>query len=267
MSAQETVGTAFLWERSWRKQTRADSVSGAVVVLLFSIVPVFDPGRYILGQITLFFLWAGIVTQWNLIFGIAGVFSLAQMAVFLVGGYAAAMLGFYFGISLWVGLLVGGATASLFSLALGIATLRLRGAYVMLLTLAVTVAIQALVQGDVDCFVKTATTCYPLTGGPRGLLNFGDFGFVKWLGYRYAPLGGYYLALTILVLGTVFAITVIRSPLGLAFKALRDNQTLAASRGVAKIKFQILVFGLAGFFTGVGGVFYAGQFHGRQPAG
>jgi branched-chain amino acid transport system permease protein len=263
---QGTAGsTAARWSASQSAHSRIDLGIGATLMIVACCLPMLDPGRYVLGQMTLFFLWAGIVTQWNLIFGVAGVYSLAQMAVFLVGGYAAAMLGFYFGVSLWIGIWVGGVAAVVFSLAVGMATLRLRGPYVMLLTLATTVAIQALLQGDVDCYVKSATTCYPLTGGPRGMVNFGDFGFVKWLGYKYAPLGGYYLALTVLITGTALAVVVIRSPLGTAFKALRDNQTLAASRGVAKVKFQILVFAIAGFFTGIAGVLYAGQFRTIGP--
>ena len=47
---------------------------------------------------------------------------------------------------------------------------------------------------------------------------------------------------------------------GSAFRALRDNQPLAASRGIGRVKYQILVFGLSGFFTGLMGVLYAGHF-------
>ena len=43
-------------------------------------------------QMTMFFIWAIVVTQWNLVLGVAGIFSLAQMALFAVGAYATAML-------------------------------------------------------------------------------------------------------------------------------------------------------------------------------
>ena len=58
----------------------------------------------------------------------------------------------------------------------------------------------------------------------------------------------------------MFSIAVIRGPLGLAFKALRDNPGYAMARGVSKFKYQLWVFGLSAFFTGVAGGFYAAHF-------
>jgi len=51
-----------------------------------------------------------------------------------------------------------------------------------------------------------------------------------------------------------------RSPLGGAFRALRDNEPYAISRGINRVKFQLLVFALSGWFTGIAGAFYAGTF-------
>ena len=58
----------------------------------------------------------------------------------------------------------------------------------------------------------------------------------------------------------LFSIAIIRGPLGLAFQALRDDQAYAKSRGVSKFKYQLWVFGLSAFFTGLAGAFYALQF-------
>ena len=55
-------------------------------------------------------------------------------------------------------------------------------------------------------------------------------------------------------------IAIVRGPLGLAFQALRDNPAYAMSRGVSKFKYQLWVFGLSAFFTGLAGAFYAAQF-------
>ena len=53
-------------------------------------IPFLGPSRYLIGQLTLFFLWATVVSQWNLVFGVGGIFSLAQMAIFAFGGFATA---------------------------------------------------------------------------------------------------------------------------------------------------------------------------------
>jgi branched-chain amino acid transport system permease protein len=243
-----------------RNELRLDLAIGFVIMAALIALPILSPGKYILGQITLLFIWGGVVINWNLVFGVAGIYSLAQMAVFLVGGYTVALLGFYWEISLWASAWLGAILAGLVSVVIGAATLRLRGPYVMLLTLAIAVVIQKLIQSDVECFFYEGNLCYPFSGGPRGLMRFGNFGFRDWLGYKNGPLGTYYLGLLLVLVSTVFAFAIIKSPFGSAFRALRDNQPLAASRGINRVKYQILVFGLSGFFTGLAGVLYAGHF-------
>ena len=259
-------GSSGAYAAARRQDLRLDLAIGFALLAVAVIIPILSPGKYILGQFTLFFIWACVVTQWNLVFGVAGVYSLAQMAVFFLGGYAAAMLGFYLEISIWYGAWVGAVFAVFVSVVIGAATLRLQGPYVLLLTLAIAVVIQALVQSDVNCFFYEGKICYPLTGGPRGLMKFGDLGFRDWLAYKQAPLGTYYLGLLLLVINTIFAFVIIKSPFGSAFRALRDNQPLASSRGIARVKYQILVFALSGFFTGLMGSVYAGHFRTIGPA-
>ena len=77
---------------------RATSSSALALAALLALVPLFVGTRYIITQMTLFFIWAIVVTQWNLVLGVAGIFSLAQMALFAVGAYATAMLGYYFAV-------------------------------------------------------------------------------------------------------------------------------------------------------------------------
>jgi branched-chain amino acid transport system permease protein len=239
---------------------RLDLSIGLPLLALAVLIPVFGPSKYLVGQITLFFIWAATVTQWNLIWGVAGIYSLAHMAVFVLGGYVLAMFGFYFHWSLWGGAWLGALFAAAISVVIGAATLRLRGPYVMLLTLAIATVIQALVQSDVDCFFYEGKICYPFSGGPRGLMKFGDLGFKEWLGFQHQGLGSYYVGLILLVINTLVAFVIIGSPFGTAFRALRDNPALAGSRGINRVKFQIVVFGVAGFFTGLTGAFYAAHY-------
>lgn len=189
-------------------------------------MPFFLPGRYIIGQLTLFFIWATVVYQVNLVFGMAGIFSLAQMALFAFGGYATAMLGLYGGWNLWLALPFGGIAAVLFSLVIGLACLRLRGPYVALLTLAIAQVMYLLIITDTACIYMDGVTCRNFTGGTRGLAKYGDFGFREFLGYKFMAMGDYYLALLVLVLATAFSIFLIHRPLGAAFQALRDPRNM-----------------------------------------
>lgn len=238
---------------------------GLLLVVCLAFLPMFVSSRYMLGQLILFFIWVGVVTQWNLVLGVAGIFSLAQMMVFAVGGYVTAMLVVHLGWSIWPAFLAGGLAAVAVSTIVGVATLRLRGAYVALLTLAMTSAVQSLIVVDTTCYSFVDGTCLTLTGGASGLSRFSDFGFREMLGYKNAMVGNYYLGLSLVVAGSVFAFAIINSPLGHAFQALRDNPVCASARGIGRAKYQVLVFSLSAFFTGLFGGFYAGHFKAIGP--
>jgi len=239
---------------------RRDLLVSFVFLAVVIAIPIFFPSRYILGQGVTLFLWATVVSQWNIVFGVAGIFSLAQMAIFALGGYIAAMLALYLGVSLWIGMFIGGLAAVLFSLVIGMACIRLKGAYVALLTLAIVQAMYLLIITDTDCFMKVGVTCRNFTGGTRGMSQFGDFGFGDLFGRQYIAYGNYFLALAVLMVSLGFAYWVIHSPIGLAFKALRDNKLYAIGRGVGVMKFQLIIFGISAFFTGMAGAVFAGNY-------
>jgi branched-chain amino acid transport system permease protein len=73
--------------------SRRDLVIGVLLLAAAIAVPLLFTTRYIVTQATLFFIWAIVVTQWNLVLGVGGIFSLAQMALFACGAYTAAILG------------------------------------------------------------------------------------------------------------------------------------------------------------------------------
>ena len=52
------------------KSTLRDLLIGVAALIVAAIIPFLEPGRYALVQITLFFIWAMVVTQWNLVFGV-----------------------------------------------------------------------------------------------------------------------------------------------------------------------------------------------------
>lgn len=237
---------------------RRDILIGAACLAVAAALPWLGGGRYVVTQSTLFFVWAVVVVQWNLVLGIGGIFSLAQMALFAVGAYATAMLGFYWKVPMVAAIPVAGLAAVAASMLIGLACLRLRGPYVALLTLAIAQVMFVLIVNDTECYTTTGG-CMPLFGGVRGIGQFGDIGLralfpSKWF------VAHYYVALALLVVAVAFSIAVIRGPLGLAFRALRDNPGYALSRGVSAFKYQLWIFAVSAFFTGIAGGFYAVHF-------
>lgn len=229
------------------------------LMTLMALLPAVIGTRYVLTQITVFFIWGIVVTQWNMVLGVAGIFSLAQMALFAVGAYTTAMLGYYFALPMPLAMLIAALVTVLVSLIVGLACLRLKGPYVALLTLAIAQVIYLIVVNDTACFTNPPSGCMPLFGGVRGFSRFGDLGFRDLLGSKWY-VGHYYVGLGLLGLAVLFSVLILRGPVGLAFQALRDNPGYARSRGVSQLKYQLWVFGLSAFMTGLAGAFYAVQF-------
>lgn len=244
---------------------RRDIVVGLVLLAIAAAVPFIFPARYVITQMTIFFIWATVVTQWNLVFGVAGIFSLAQMAIFACGAYATAMLGYYWEWPLWAAIPVAAVVAVLFSTLIGVACLRLQGPYVALLTLAIAQVVYVYIVTDTECFTTSETGCLQLMGGTRGLARFGDLGFRDLLGSKWI-VGHYFVGLVLLAAATIATAIIVRGPLGLAFRALRDNPGYAVSRGISRFKYQLWVFALSAFFTGLAGGFYAAHFRIIGPA-
>lgn len=230
----------------------------AVMFIGLALIPLTGRSNYFLGQATLYLIWAAVVTQWNLVLGVAGIMSIGNLALFAAGGYSVALLGLYFGISPWASLPVAALAGLVLAFLMGLSTLRLRGAYTVVVTLAISMVMYQLIVTDVDCFRRTESACYSLTGGARGLTRFGDFGFNTIFGFGANAWGNFLLALALLTLCMLMAITVVHSPYGRAFQALRDNEQAARARGIRVEKFQLIVFSAAGLFTGLAGAIYAG---------
>lgn len=239
--------------------SRADLAIALALVAVAAALPFVVESRYVLGQVILALFYACIASQWNLVFGFAGIFSLAPLAIFAVGGYATAMLCFFLGWSVWAALIPAALVAALFSILIGLACLRLTGVYVALLTLAVTQAMYLLIVTDTECFVMVGTVCRQLTGGPGGFSRFGDLGMRALLRGNWM-IGNYAVVCTLFTLIMAMTWVIVKSPMGHAFRAIRDNPAYAVARGVNRFRVQILVFGTSAFFTGLAGGVYAAHF-------
>jgi len=144
-------------------------------------------GRFILHLVILFFAW-GIVTQsWNLILGVGGIFSFAQVALFAVGGYTSGILSQQFGWSPFFTIWLAPVGATIAALIIGLPVLRLRGPYVVLLTLAF------------HELLRNFGTQGPkwIAGGGYGLRYVPKFGFEDMWGPTMGRVAYYYVGLLV----------------------------------------------------------------------
>ena len=240
-------------------------IGAAVFFAAMAIVPLFVTQRYFVGEIIVFMLWASVAIQWNVLLGHAGVFSLGQMLFFGIGAYAVGMMGVYLDTSPWISLPIGASVAAVTALIIGLACLRLETAYVALLTFAIVFMVQTLILSDSACFSNEGGYCQPFFGGGNGFARFDDFGFRQLLKGKWL-VGNYFVVLGLLAISFVASILVIHGRLGLAFRALGDNPTYAAARGLNRTKFHIIAFIITAFLTGLTGGAHAAHFKFAGPS-
>lgn len=236
-----------------------------VILAFIAFLPMVITQRYFLGEIILFMIWASVATQWNVLLGHAGVFSLGQMLFFAIGAYAVAMMGYYLDASPWMSLPIGASAAAVAALFIGLACLRLGSAYVALLTFAIVFMVGTLVMTETNCFTTVGQTCQPLFGGGNGFSGFDDLGFRKLLKGKWV-VGNYYVVLGVLAISLLASIIVIHGRLGLAFRAIGDSAIYAAARGMNRTKFHLIAFVITAFFTGLTGAVYAAHFRFAGPS-
>jgi branched-chain amino acid transport system permease protein len=179
-------------------------------------------------------------TAWNILGGYTGYVNFGVTAFFALGAYSTVVLHKLIpAMPLPVMILIGGSLAGLVGLGTGYLTLRLRGVFFSIATLALAVVVQTLIIN------------WDFVGGARGAYV---------LRPRVAPLiGGEYvqylfllmLGMCVIVLATARAIE--RSALGYGFAAIRDDEAAAEASGVPTLRLKLIATTLSGGFMGMAG--------------
>ena len=228
----------------WRGLPVAVGVAVAAV-LLSRLAPEQGYALNILNQaVTYAIAVIGLV----IVLGYCGQISIAQAAFFGLGAYGVALGTVDYGIPFFLALALGVALAGLLGLVLGVASLRLGGHYLAMVTISFQ-QILTLVLVNWNGF----------THGPNGVRNIGrPAGFED---------GRAYLALGLVVLvAVVTAVWRLRSSrLGRAMQAVRDNELAAGTCGIDTFGTKIVAFGLSAVLGGLGGGLFAGGFQYISP--
>src|SRR4026209_219736 len=205
----------------------------ALAVLLASLK--VNPYLYFAGYVIL--QYVVIATAWNILGGYAGYVNFGTPAFFAMGAYTAVFLIQSMRAPLPVLLLAGGLCAALLGLGIGYLTLRLRGVFFSIATLALSVVLQ------------TVITNWEYVGGSRGMSVLRPSG---------PPFGSYVTFLFTVMVGlAVNAVLVARfierSWIGRGLAALRDNEEAAECMGVPTLRLKLFATTISGFLLGVAG--------------
>jgi branched-chain amino acid transport system permease protein len=179
----------------------------------------------------------------NLLTGFTGQISLGQAAFMGVGAYACSILVGQSGLPFILSLPAAGFLTALVGMIFGIPSLRLRGLYLAMATIAAQFIIEF-----------TIRRWDSLTGGVAGL--YVDPGTIGPLHFN-DPFHLYYLTFVLAVAATIATKNIVRARSGRAFIAIRDRYLAAEVIGVNLFKYRLLSFAVASFFAGIAGALQA----------
>ena len=179
----------------------------------------------------------------NILVGYTGQIPIGQGAFMMIGGYTAAILSSRYGMPFWVGIPAGGITTMLLGTLFGIPSLRIKGLYLAIATLAVQLIVPWVIN-----HVKW------ISGGAQSSIYVDTpalFGFEFNSEFKR-----YYLILVFFLLAYYGAQNLVRSRVGRAFIAVRDRDIAAEIIGVNLFKYKLLSFAVSSFYAGVAGALY-----------
>ena len=185
-------------------------------------------------------MYVALAIGWNLQGGYVGDLSFGHVAFFGLGGYTCALLVNYHILD-WspLNILVGGIVAAVFAAVVGLPFLRLKGFYFAIGTLGLASLLLLLF----------ANVLAPLTHGEAGIVIPPPTIF---------HVQSYYYQILGIALGAgAISVAVVRSRVGLAFQAIRDNPEAARTLGINVTFYRVLAFALSAFIVGVVGGFFA----------
>src|SRR5258708_13954874 len=200
-------------------------------------------------------IWSLFAASVNLLFGYVGLLSFGQALYFGFGMYGVAIGVATLGLSFWPAFGMGIIAAVAIALISGIFAVRLTWHYFAIITVVFSLI-----------FYFLAVSVKPLTGGDDGI-NFAlppTFSFGGVVGSFSSENFQYFFILATVSLCFFLMHCVIRSPLGKAFVAIRDNDVRAALIGLNVYRLRLIAFVMAGFLARVSGALFA--FFGRYPS-
>ena len=217
-----------------------------ISMIVFSILMIIFPffvNKYLLYIVTLSGIAVIGTLGLNIITGFTGQISLGQAGFFAIGAYTSAILTLKLNFPFLIAMPLSGLVVALTGLIVAIPSLRLKGLYLAITTLAFAFI--------VDHIIVRWTT---LTGGPFGMevpvITVGGFAFDTDIRF-------YYLVLFMAVIATLYGTNLVRTKVGRSFIAIRDRDVSAEVMGINLRKYKILAFMISSAYIGIAGSLYA----------
>jgi branched-chain amino acid transport system permease protein len=225
--------------------------------LLFLFIPLLMDDPYFLHIFILVFFFAYLGTAWSLV-GMAGQLSLGHAAFLGIGGYVSTLMFMEWGVTPWLGMIIGAIGCGIIGLIIGYPTFRLKGPYFALTTIAFAEILRIYVENT-----EVAPLGIPLKGGMGLMVPLkghvpGVFQFEGKEPY-------YYISLLMMIIAVFISFAINRSRFGFYLAAIRGDQDAAESLGINSTKFKLIALAISCFLVALGGSFYAQYFRFINP--
>ena len=222
----------------------------AVIVAVFIPLGVTDNG--IMSGLVIAAILFMTLMGLDVLMGYAGQVSLGQAGFMAIGGYTSGYLAINTEIAPVLSILAGIGVSLACALVLSVVTLRLRGLYLALATLAFGLLVDSCAVGFLD-----------ITGGPSGLVGIPSFSVGS---FTFAsPRAMYYLVLALDLIILIGLVGAMRSGFGRALKAIRSDQMAAAALGINTVRTKLAAFMISVTLASLAGSLYAFFFNFLAP--
>jgi branched-chain amino acid transport system permease protein len=215
-----------------------------IALLLLLIIPMTIGSPFIYHVFVTICLYGALATAWNIVGGYAGQLSLGHASFYGIGGYTAVLLMSHFGISPWIGMVVGAILAAAVGVAISYPCFRLRGPFFALGTIAF-----------LEVFRLMAIHQKGLTGGASGLVVPLKIGW-QWMIFR-EKFPYMLIAFSFLVLLILVSLWIKKSRFGYFLIAVREREDAAMALGINPVKMKIYAVIISSALTAMIGSFHA----------
>lgn len=208
-----------------------------ITLAVFMTFPMFL-GEYWLGSAIVGLFYVMMASSWNLLAGYTGQVSFGHAAFAGIGAYTSGILAAQFGLHPLLGLPLGVAMSALLGLGLGALCIRMGGIYLSLTTLGFSEIVRLVITNE-----------YEITRGTMGLK-------VPFILGDYSKAVAYYIMLAAVVGVLLLVRWLLRSDLGLMFRAVQNDEVAAASLGTPVMRIRVTAFVISGAIAGLAGSLY-----------
>jgi branched-chain amino acid transport system permease protein len=224
----------------------------ALAVVVAVLVPLVVTDNGIMSGLVIAAILFMTLMGLDVLMGYAGQVSLGQAGFMAIGGYTSGYLAINYDVAPLLAILAGIAVSLVCALVLSVVTLRLRGLYLALATLAFGLLVDSCAVSFLD-----------ITGGPSGLVGIPSFSVA---GFTFAsPRAMYYVVLALDVIILIGLSGAMRSGFGRALKAIRSDQMAAAALGINTVRYKLAAFMISVTLASLAGSLYAFFFNFLSP--